>query len=61
MPKLLPRVISLPMGFVDDLPLGLQLAAAPFTEPMLVRAGRAFQRAAAWHERDPDLEAVNGR
>jgi aspartyl-tRNA(Asn)/glutamyl-tRNA(Gln) amidotransferase subunit A len=49
-------VIALPMGFTDDgLPVSLQLAAAPFAEQTLLRAGRAFQQATDWHRHTPEM------
>jgi aspartyl-tRNA(Asn)/glutamyl-tRNA(Gln) amidotransferase subunit A len=48
--------LSLPAGFSKEgLPIGVQLLGAPFTEPMLIRIGRAFQAATGWHRRKPDL------
>ncbi|HEX2114119.1 MAG TPA: amidase, partial [Alphaproteobacteria bacterium] len=48
--------LSLPAGFsTDGLPIGVQLLGAPFTEPTLIRIGRAFQAATDWHKREPDL------
>jgi aspartyl-tRNA(Asn)/glutamyl-tRNA(Gln) amidotransferase subunit A len=48
--------LSLPCGFDGaGLPVGLQLAAAPFREAMLVRAGAAYQRETSWHTREPPL------
>jgi aspartyl-tRNA(Asn)/glutamyl-tRNA(Gln) amidotransferase subunit A len=47
---------SLPCGFDRaGLPIGVQLAAAPFREPTLVRAGAAYQRETDWHLREPAL------
>ena len=47
--------LSLPAGFsADGLPIGVQLTGAPFADAMLVRIGRAFQRATDWHLRRPD-------
>ncbi len=46
--------LSVPMGFdADGLPLGLQLMAAPFRDPLVLRAGKAYERATDWHERRP--------
>ncbi|MEO8506017.1 MAG: amidase [Betaproteobacteria bacterium] len=46
--------LSLPAGFsAAGLPIGVQLIGAPFGEAMLVRLGRAFQRATDWHLRRP--------
>ena len=51
--------ISLPCGFSrDGLPLGLQLAAAPFDEPVLLQAAHAYQLATDWHRRTPPAEGL---
>jgi aspartyl-tRNA(Asn)/glutamyl-tRNA(Gln) amidotransferase subunit A len=48
--------LVVPMGFTaDGLPLSLQLAARPFEEDVLVRAGDAFQSVTDWHLRVPPL------
>jgi aspartyl-tRNA(Asn)/glutamyl-tRNA(Gln) amidotransferase subunit A len=49
--------VSLPAGFANGLPIGVQLVAAPFADAALVRIGRAFQSATDWHRRRPDLSA----
>jgi len=50
--------LSLPAGFSDEgLPVAVQLIGAPFTEPTLVRLGRAYQKSTDWHLRRPDLSA----
>jgi aspartyl-tRNA(Asn)/glutamyl-tRNA(Gln) amidotransferase subunit A len=53
-------VLAVPIGFVDGLPVSMQVAAAPFAEGTLVRAGRAYQQRTDWHRRAPDLEASHG-
>ena len=46
--------ISIPCGFTAmGLPIGLQLAAGPWREPVLLRAARAYEAATEWHERHP--------
>lgn len=46
--------LSLPAGFsVDGLPVGIQLLGGPFTEPALIRLGRAYQGVTDWHLRRP--------
>jgi len=48
--------LSLPCGFTSGgLPIGLQLLAAPFAEPTLLRAAYAFEQAAGFPNRAPDL------
>jgi aspartyl-tRNA(Asn)/glutamyl-tRNA(Gln) amidotransferase subunit A len=51
-------VLVVPMGFTEaGLPLSLQMAARPFDEALLVRAGDAFQKATEWHLQVPPLAA----
>lgn len=51
--------LSVPMGFdADGMPLGLQLMAAPFRDPLVLRVGKAYERATDWHERRPDPAAA---
>ena len=49
--------LGLPCGFANGLPLGFQLVGKPFTEPLLLRAGDAYQRITDWHKRLPALAA----
>ena len=46
--------ISLPCGLSNDsLPLSMQLVGHTLTEPLLVRAGNAFEQATDWHRLHP--------
>jgi aspartyl-tRNA(Asn)/glutamyl-tRNA(Gln) amidotransferase subunit A len=45
--------LSVPCGFVDDLPVGLQLIAPPLAEARLLKAAHYFQQATDWHRRVP--------
>ncbi|MBL6953241.1 MAG: amidase [Alphaproteobacteria bacterium] len=48
--------LSLPCGFGGDgLPIGLQLEAAWWQEPMLLRAGMSYQAVTDWHLAEPPL------
>ena len=48
--------LSVPCGFTPDgLPIGLQMEAAWWQEPMLLRAGTAYQAASDWHLAEPPL------
>ena len=48
--------MSVPVGFTAaGLPIGMQLAAAPFREETIIRAGHAYQQHARWHDRRPAL------
>ena len=45
--------LSLPCGFVDGLPVGLQLIGPHFAESRLLAAAHAYQCATDWHRRAP--------
>jgi aspartyl-tRNA(Asn)/glutamyl-tRNA(Gln) amidotransferase subunit A len=48
--------ISVPCGFTKDgLPIGLQLAAAPWRGIVLLQAAQAYEQATGWHKRRPAL------
>jgi aspartyl-tRNA(Asn)/glutamyl-tRNA(Gln) amidotransferase subunit A len=45
--------LSLPCGFVDGLPMGLQLMGPHFSEGKLLNAAHRYQTATDWHGRAP--------
>jgi aspartyl-tRNA(Asn)/glutamyl-tRNA(Gln) amidotransferase subunit A len=45
--------ISIPCGFVRNLPVGLHLVAPPLAEARLLKIAHHFQRATDWHARVP--------
>ncbi len=45
--------ISVPCGFVDELPVGLQIIGPFFSEARLLNAAHAFQKETQWHSRVP--------
>jgi aspartyl-tRNA(Asn)/glutamyl-tRNA(Gln) amidotransferase subunit A len=45
--------MSIPCGFVRNLPVGLQLVAPPLAEARLLKVGHHFQRVTDWHRRVP--------
>ena len=48
--------LALPCGFSPSgLPISLQLAARPFDEATVLRAGHAYEQATDWHTRRPAL------
>jgi len=46
--------ISVPCGFVDDLPIGLHLVGSHFAESTLLRCAHQYQQHTDWHTRCPE-------
>ena len=49
-----------PAGFVDGMPVAMQLLGRPFHEATLLRAAHAYQQATDWHLRRPSIEVAAG-
>lgn len=47
--------LSIPAGFVDGMPVGMQLMGRPFSEGTLYRAAYAFEQNTDFHTRKPSL------
>ena len=47
--------ISLPCGFVNDLPVGMQLIGKQFDEPTIFQAAYAYEQATGWHKIKPKI------
>ncbi len=48
--------VALPCGFTrGGLPIGLQVCAKPFAEDVALRVARAYEQAADWRGRRPEL------
>ena len=47
--------ISVPCGFADGLPVGMQLMGQPFGEETLLRAAYAYEQTAGWAGKWPEL------
>ena len=47
--------LSIPCGFANGMPMGLQLVGSPFSENMLLAIGRTFQERTDWHKRRPPI------
>ena len=47
--------ISVPAGFVENLPVGMQIMGKPFSEETLLRIAFAYEQATDWHKRKPPL------
>ncbi len=47
--------ISIPGGFADGLPVGMQIIGKPFSEETLLRIAFAYEQATDWHKRKPPI------
>ncbi len=45
--------ISIPAGFCNSLPIGMQIIGKPFSEEMLLRIAFTYEQATDWHKRKP--------
>jgi len=50
--------VSVPCGFADGMPVGLQLIGKPFDEGTLLRAAYAFEQATDYHKKKPQIKTV---
>jgi aspartyl-tRNA(Asn)/glutamyl-tRNA(Gln) amidotransferase subunit A len=49
--------LSVPCGFSEGLPFGIQMVSQPWSEARLLQAGSAFEKADPWHENQFRLRA----
>lgn len=49
--------LTIPCGFANGMPMGLQLVGSPFSENQLLAIGKAFQQRTDWHQRRPPVAA----
>jgi aspartyl-tRNA(Asn)/glutamyl-tRNA(Gln) amidotransferase subunit A len=47
--------ISIPAGFADGLPIGMQIIGKPFAEETLLKIAYAYEQATEWHKRRPPI------
>jgi len=47
--------VSIPGGFSDDLPVGMQIIGKPLSEGTLLRVAFAFEQATEWHKKKPQI------
>ena len=51
--------ISIPCGFTTSgLPIGLQMAGAPFADSTVLALARAYEQATEWHKSRPKLNST---
>jgi len=50
--------LSMPNGFSNGLPLGIQIIGKPYAEADVLKLGKAFQDATDFHRRAPDLSSL---
>ena len=53
--------LSVPAGFSDGLPVGMQIIGKPFSEGMLFRIGYAYEQATGWWRQRPGLSKKGER
>ena len=47
--------ISIPAGFVEGLPIGMQIIGRPFGEETILQIAYAYEQATEWHKRRPSI------
>ncbi len=47
--------VSIPAGFSEGLPVGMQIIGKPFSEETILKIAYAFQQATDWHQRRPPV------
>jgi len=47
--------ISIPAGFADGLPIGMQIIGKPFSEETILKIAHAYQQSTDWHKRRPEI------
>jgi aspartyl-tRNA(Asn)/glutamyl-tRNA(Gln) amidotransferase subunit A len=48
--------ITIPAGFGNGLPIGMQLIGKPFGEETILRVAYAYEQATEWHKRKPEIK-----
>lgn len=45
--------LSVPCGFIDGIPIGMQIVGGMWNEDIIFKVGHAFQQATKWHQQTP--------
>jgi len=48
--------VSIPAGFVDGLPVGMQIIGKHFAEETILRVAYAYEQATDWHKQKPEIK-----
>ncbi|MEE8318926.1 MAG: Asp-tRNA(Asn)/Glu-tRNA(Gln) amidotransferase subunit GatA [Dehalococcoidales bacterium] len=51
--------VSLPAGFADGLPIGLQVIGKPFAEETILKVAHAYEQSTDWHKQKPDISNIS--
>jgi aspartyl-tRNA(Asn)/glutamyl-tRNA(Gln) amidotransferase subunit A len=47
--------ISIPAGYADGLPIGMQIISKPFAEETILKIAHAYEQSTDWHKRRPEV------
>ena len=47
--------ISIPSGFAEGLPVGMQIIGKSFSEETLLKISYAYQQVTDWHKQQPEV------
>jgi aspartyl-tRNA(Asn)/glutamyl-tRNA(Gln) amidotransferase subunit A len=47
--------VSIPAGFVDGLPVGMQIIGKHFKEETILRVAYAYEQATEWHQKRAEI------
>jgi len=48
--------MSIPAGFADGLPVGMQIIGKPFSEETMLRVAYAYEQSTEWHKQKPVIK-----
>lgn len=50
--------MSIPCGFINGLPIGLNIIGPQFSEGIIIQAGDFYEKETTWHKMKPDLNRI---